>query len=120
MGDAIGHFEGDTLVVETTNFPLEQPKWGSSPNLKVIERFRRVGPDRLFYQFRVEDPQTWVEPWGGEYEFSLKHEQMYEVACHEGNYAMTDILQGARKEEARATAKGQAAGPARAITGEGE
>ena len=119
MGDAIGHFEGDTLVVETTNFPLEQPKWGSSPNLKVIEKFRRVGPDRLLYQFRVEDPETWVEPWGGEYEFSLKHQQLYEVACHEGNYALADILQGAREREAKAAANGGQAKPVPALP-EGE
>ena len=106
MGDAIGRFEGDTLVVETTNFPLEQPKWGSSPNIKVTERFRRVAPDRLLYQFRVEDPETWVEPWSGEYEFGLKTEQMYEVACHEGNYSMVNILEGAREQDAKAAAKG--------------
>ena len=68
-----------------------------------------MAPDRLLYQFRVEDPETWVEPWGGEYEFSLKSEQMYEVACHEGNYSLTNILQGAREQEALAAAGGGAA-----------
>jgi hypothetical protein len=95
-GDSIGHWEGDTLVVETTNFPPQQNFRGSSENLKVIERFTRVSPGRLLYQFTVADPTLWDQPWGGEYEFAATKGPVYEYACHEGNYALADILAGAR------------------------
>jgi hypothetical protein len=99
MGDSIGHWEGDTLVVETTNFHPEQIFRGASANLKVIERFTRVGKDRLHYAFWVEDPTVFAEAWGGEYEFQRIPGQVYEYACHEGNYGLVGILQGARQEE---------------------
>ena len=104
-GDSIGHWDGDTLVVETINYTPNTNFRGASEDLKVTERFTRVGPDRMLYQFKVEDPKTWVEPWGGEYEFT-RGTRVFEYACHEGNYALEDILAGARNEEA--TAKKQA------------
>lgn len=105
FGDSIGRFEGDTLVVETTNIPQSQQFMGSWKDLKVTERFRRVADDRLYYAFTVEDPTLWDAPWGGEYEFSALNGVMYEYACHEGNYALQHILQGARVQEEQAAAK---------------
>ena len=100
MGDSIGWYEGDTLVVETTNFHPMQSFRGSDKNLTVTERFTRVGPGRLLYQFTVDDPTVWAAKWGGEYEF-VKGEGVYEYACHEGNYGLMNILAGARDEESR-------------------
>jgi hypothetical protein len=111
MGDSIGHFEGNTLVVETTNIPQGQAFMGSWKNLKVTERFTRVSPTRINYQFQVEDPDTWDKPWGGEYDFSPLHGIVYEYACHEGNYALPAILAGARRQEQEAAAKAGAAKP---------
>lgn len=100
MGDSIGHFEGDTLVIETSNFHPAQAKsfYGASPSLKVIERLTRVGPDRLLYQFHVEDAETWAEPWDGEYEFRPSN-GLYEYACHEGNYGLMNALLGGRQKD---------------------
>ena len=110
MGDSIGHFEGDTLVVETTGIPQGQAFMGSWKNLKVTERFTRVSPTRINYQFQVEDPDTWDKPWGGEYDFSPLHGIVYEYACHEGNYALPAILAGARQQEKEAAASKPASG----------
>ena len=104
FGDSIGWWEGDTLVVETTNIPQSQQFMGSWKDLKVTERFKRVADDRLYYGFTVEDPTLWDAPWGGEYEFAALNGRMYEYACHEGNYAMHGILAGARVQEAKAAA----------------
>ena len=93
---------GDTLVVETTNFPEQQGFMGSWKHLKVTERFTRVSPSRLNYQFQIEDPDTWDKPWGGEYDFAPMHGIVYEYACHEGNYALPSILAGARRKEQEA------------------
>jgi hypothetical protein len=106
MGDSIGWWDGDTLVVETTNYHPQQSLRGSSENLKVTEKFTRVGKDRLLYQFKAEDPTVWAEPWGGEYEFMTSKGGVYEYACHEGNYGLEGILAGAREEE-RQAAQGQ-------------
>jgi len=106
FGDSIGHYEGNTLVVETTNFPKAQAFRGAWEHLTVEERFTRVGPHRLLYQFKVTDPTVWDTSWGGEYEFTPAKGELYEYACHEGNYAMAGILAGARAEEAAAAAKG--------------
>jgi len=114
MGDSIGHFEGSTLVVETTNIPQQQNFVGSWKDLKVTERFTRVGPNRLFYQFTVEDPTMWDKPWGGEYEFSTLKGELYEYACHEGNYALPGMLAGARNQEKEAAAAATQAPPAAA------
>jgi hypothetical protein len=113
MGDSIGWYEGDTLVVETTNIPQIQQFMGSWKDLKVTERFTRVGPKRVLYQFQVEDPTMWDKPWGGEYEFYSLNGVIYEYACHEGNYALPGMLAGARHQEAEAAdakAKAPAAG----------
>jgi hypothetical protein len=114
FGDSIGWFDGDTLVVETTHIPQSQQFMGSWKNLKVTERFKRVADDRLYYGFTVEDPTLWDAPWGGEYEFAALNGQMYEYACHEGNYAMHGILAGARVQEAKAAAKAAEAEKAKA------
>ncbi len=99
MGDSIGHWEGDTLVVETTNIPQSGAYQGSWEHLTMIERFTRVAPNRLHYQFIVNDPTMWDQPWGGEYEFA-KGSPPFEYACHEGNYALEDVLAGARAADA--------------------
>jgi hypothetical protein len=101
MGDSIGWYDGDTLVVETTHIPQNQNFAGSWKNLKVTEKFTRVGRNRVFYRFTIDDPDTWDRPWGGEYEFSPLQGRIYEYACHEGNYALRGILAGARAEEAQ-------------------
>jgi hypothetical protein len=98
-GDSRGHWEGDTLVVETTNFSEKNPFRGSSPNMKLTERFRRVDADRLIYQFTVDDPATWERPWTVEIPVRKSAGQLYEYACHEGNYGMTGMLSGARAQE---------------------
>ena len=113
MGDSIGHWEGNTLVVETTNIPQAEAYHGSWKNLTVTERFTRVGKDRLLYQFTINDPTMWDQPWGGEYEFSPLKGIVYEYACHEGNYALPDMLAGARAEEAKAEADKAAAAAAK-------
>ena len=100
MGDSIAWYDGDTLVVETTNLPQAQHFMGSWKKLKITEKFTRVGEHRVHYQFTVDDPDTWDKPWGGEYEFLPLEGRIYEYACHEGNYALPGILAGARAEEA--------------------
>jgi hypothetical protein len=105
MGDAIGWWDGDTLVVETAGFNLQQNLRGGGPNMKVTERFTRVDEHRVHYAFHVEDPETWVEPWGGEYEFAAVDDHVYEYACHEGNYGLSGILAGAREDERKAAVK---------------
>jgi hypothetical protein len=99
MGDSIGWWDGDTLVVETVGFNPRQNIRGSGPNVKVTERFTRVGEHRLHYAFDVEDKDTWAEPWGGEFEFASVDGEVYEYACHEGNYGLEGILAGARAED---------------------
>jgi hypothetical protein len=109
MGDQIGWWDGDTLVVETVGYHPRQNVRGGGPNMKVTERFTRVAEDRLHYAFNVEDPDTWVEPWGGEYEFAAVNDHVYEYACHEGNYGLSGILSGARADDEKAAAKAAAA-----------
>jgi hypothetical protein len=108
FGDSIGRWEGDTLVVETTNFHPLQEYRGASENLKVTERFTRTGPETILYRFTIEDPTTFSAPWSGELVFNRFNEMIHEYACHEGNYALTNILQGERAREKRqATQKPQ-------------
>jgi hypothetical protein len=109
FGDSIGWFEGETLVVETTNIPQSQQFSGSWKDLKVTEKFRRVADDRLLYQFTIDDPSLWDAPWGGEYEFHALSGPMYEYACHEGNYALHGVLAGARVEDERKAAEAEKA-----------
>jgi hypothetical protein len=99
MGDSVGHWEGDTLVVDTTNFNNKTRYRGSTENLHVVERFTRVDDKTLLYRFTIEDPATWTRPWTGEYAWPATDNHIYEYACHEGNYALTDILKGARLRE---------------------
>ncbi len=99
LGDSIGHWEGDTLVVDTTNFTNKTRFRGSSESLHVIERFQRVDQNTILYRVTVDDPTVWTKPWTMEYPFSATAGPVYEYACHEGNYAMEDILGGARKME---------------------
>jgi hypothetical protein len=107
MGDSLGRWEGDTLVVETTNFHPLQVFRGASENLKVIERFTRLDADNLLYRFTIEDPATFTRPWSGEVAFVATHEPIYEYACHEGNYALSNVLSGERNREARERSKTQ-------------
>jgi len=99
LGDSIGHWEGDTLVVDTTNFTDKTRFRGSTEKLHVVERFTRVDRRTLRYQFTVEDADTWTRPWTAEYSWPLASGLMYEYACHEGNYALENILRGARLKE---------------------
>ena len=105
MGDSVGHWEGDTLVVDTTNFTDKTRFRGSSEDLHVIERFSRVDPKTLLYRFTIEDPATWAKAWTGEYTWPATGEHIYEYACHEANYALGDVLRGARLREADEAAK---------------
>ncbi len=112
-GDSRGHWEGDTLVVDTTNFKFNnQSRFGvgyldgmTDENLHVVERFRRTDPNTIIYQATVEDPTVYIKPWTVEISMSKRTERIFEYACHEGNYAMTDMLSGARAEEKKAAPK---------------
>ncbi len=104
-GDSVGHWEGDTLVVDTTNFTDKTRFRGSSSDLHVVERLTRTGPHALLYRFTIEDPRTWTRAWTGEYTWPETQEKIYEYACHEGNYALGDILRGARLKEAEDSKK---------------
>ncbi len=108
-GDSIGHWEGDTLVIETTNFTDKTRFYGSSENLKVTERLHRISENAINYRFTVEDPSTWERPWTGEYTWVRNEQPLYEYACHEGNYALVDVLKGGRAHDN--DAKGTSAGP---------
>ena len=105
LGDSIGRWEGDTLVVETTNFSDKTRFRGSTEKLKITERFTRLDAKTLRYQFTADDPATWTRPWTAEYAWPVTSDLMYEYACHEGNYAMGNILRGARLKETEEAAK---------------
>ncbi|HUQ52310.1 MAG TPA: hypothetical protein VM692_08815 [Gammaproteobacteria bacterium] len=112
-GHSIGRFEGDTLVVDTTNFtPLTNFRGSpqntrqdifASEHLHVVERFTRTSDDNIHYEFTVDDPETWVEPWSGEMEIRRTEGPIYEYACHEGNLGLANILRAARVAERQAT-----------------
>ena len=100
MGDSWGHWEGDVLVVETTNLhPFQRFRGNVSDNMRVTERFSRVDEETILYEFTVDDPTTYAEPWGGEVPMKAFHDQLYEYACHEGNHNLVGILRGARYQE---------------------
>ena len=99
MGDSVGHWEDDTLVVDTTNVTEETRYRGSTAGLHVVERFTRVDGRSLKYRFTIEDSATWATPWTGEYTWPMTEERMFEYACHEANYALGGILSGARLRE---------------------
>ena len=102
LGDSVGHWEDDTLVVDTTNFTGSPGLSQASRDLHVVERFTRIDEDTLLYQFTVEDPTIWTEPWSGEYVWPASSQRVYEYACHEANYSFAGILRGARTLEAEA------------------
>jgi hypothetical protein len=102
-GDSRGRWEGDTLVIDTTNFLGETAFRGSSAKLHLIERFRRVAADTLLYEFTVDDPTTWTKPWTVQIPMRKSELPIYEYACHEGNYGMFGILSGARAIEKKST-----------------
>ena len=105
LGHSIGHWDGDTLVVDTTNFSAGTSFYGASDNLHLVERYTRAAPDLVMYEVTVEDPTVWGDTtWTVEIPLSIvdnKSNQIYEAACHEGNYAMVSILAGARNLEAQ-------------------
>jgi hypothetical protein len=105
MGDSIGHWEGETLVVETTNFTDHESFRGATRDARVIERFTRVAPDQIHYRFTVEDPQAFTQSFTGEMPFHRTDDPIYEYACHEGNYALRGILAGAREQEKAAAGR---------------
>jgi hypothetical protein len=110
MGDSIGWYEGDTLVVETTNFRPDNVYRGGAPASKVTERFRRESDDKIVYSFEINDPETYAAPWKGEVAMNATPGPLYEYACHEGNYALPGILSGGQAVDARnASGKPQAA-----------
>lgn len=104
FGDSVGWWEGDTLVVETINVNPQQGRSGPiylSERAKVTERFTRASAEQIFYEFTVDDPVYYAQPWRAEMSLNARHEQVFEYACHEGNYAMEGILRGARNQEAQ-------------------
>ena len=106
MGVSRGQWEGDTLVVETTNFLRETHFQGSSANLHLIERFTRINEDRLLYEYTISDPTTFTRPWTVQMPMKRSDANLYEYACHEGNYGMFNLLAGARAEEKEAAEAG--------------
>lgn len=101
VGDSRGRWEGDTLVVESTNFKGETAFNNSDHTLTLTEKFTRVAEDLLIYEFTVNDPSTWTKPWTAQIPMRKSSELMYEYACHEGNYGMTNLLSAARSVEKR-------------------
>jgi hypothetical protein len=104
VGESTGHWEGDTLVIETKNFHQNTSLRGSGPKMHLIERIKRVDADNLLYSFTVDDPSTWTKPWTAEVPMVKADGLIYEYACHEGNYGMSGILSGARAVEQKAAA----------------
>ena len=104
LGDSRGHWEGETLVVETTNFNGKRQIQGSGPDMRLTERFSRTGPDTLRYEFTLDDPATYTRPWTVRLELAPRS-QLLEYACHEGNYSVANMLSGSRADEKRAADK---------------
>jgi len=102
MGNYVGRWEGETLVVETTNFTDKTAFRGSSEHMRLTERFTRVAEDVIRYQFTIDDPATWARPWSAEVPMKKTIGPLFEHACHEGNYGLGNTLAGARAEEKRA------------------
>jgi hypothetical protein len=102
IGDSRGRWEGDTLVVETTNFNGKNPLRDSAENMRVIERFTRVDAENIRYQFTIDDKSTWTKPWTAELAMQRTIGPIFEHACHEGNYGLYNTLAGARLEEKKA------------------
>jgi hypothetical protein len=102
-GDSVGRWDGDSLVVDTTNFLKERAFRGASSNMHLVERFTRVDKDTLRYEFTVDDPETWTRQWSASIPMTRSDELMFEYACHEANYALEGVLKGARYQEQQAT-----------------
>jgi hypothetical protein len=100
FGDSRGHWDGDTLVVETTNFSGRMPYRGAGENLRVVERFSRLNAETLGYEITFEDPTTWTQSWTAAYPMRPSEGPLFEYACHEGNYGLANILEVARDERA--------------------
>jgi hypothetical protein len=109
-GDSRGRFEGDTLVIETNNFRRETSLRGSTANTRLVERFTRMDADTLRYEFTVDDPTTWTRPWTAEVLMKKSPGPLFEYACHEGNFAMSHILSGARASERAVASESGASG----------
>jgi hypothetical protein len=107
MGDSIGRWEGDALVIETTNFHPMQIFRGASDTLRVVERITRVDADTLLYKFTIDDPATFTASWSGEVPFKALNDLVHEYSCHEGNYALSNILSGERARDREAAKKSQ-------------
>ena len=103
MGDPVGRWEGDTLVVETTNFTNKTSYRGAGENLRLVERFTRTAPGVLRYQVTIDDPTTFTRPWTIELPATPSDGEIYEYACHEGNYGLEGILRGHRAQEKATT-----------------
>ena len=101
MGDSRGTWDGSTLVVTTTNFTDKTNYRGSGAGLKVVERFTRVDADTIDYSFTIDDPASFTRWWSASVPMTKTEGPIYEYACHEGNYGMTNLLSGARAEEAK-------------------
>jgi len=99
LGDSRGRWEGNTLVVDTTNFTGTNPFRGSGDRLHLTERFTRTDANTLLYEFTVDDPATFTKPWTAQLPMTKSDARIFEYACHEGNYALPDILRGARFQE---------------------
>jgi hypothetical protein len=106
-GDSRGHWEGDTLVIDTINFKRETSLPNSSATTRLVEKFTRADADTLIYEFTVDDPSVWTRPWTAVVPMSRTDQPIYEYACHEGNYAMASILAGARAADKEAANKAQ-------------
>lgn len=102
QGESRGRWEGDTLVIETHNFNGKAPYRGAGSNLQVTERYTRVGPDKIDFQVTFEDATHWTQPWTAAYSLRAGEGELYEYACHEGNYGLRNILENARDEERKA------------------
>ncbi|HET6958184.1 MAG TPA: hypothetical protein VFI56_16425 [Vicinamibacterales bacterium] len=98
-GDSVGHWDGDTLVVDTTNFSQEAGFRGASTRMHLVERFTRLDKDTLRYEFTVDDPATWTAKWSASIPMTRTDELIYEYACHESNYGLEGVLKGARFED---------------------
>lgn len=99
-GDSLGHWEGDTLIVETNYFARDTAFGNSSANMQLVEKIWLIDTDTLGYEFTITDPTTWTEPWTVMFPMKRNTEPMYEYACHEGNYSMAGVLGGWRRLEA--------------------
>jgi hypothetical protein len=104
LGDSRGHWEGKTLVVETTNFSDQASFEGATKNMRLVERWTRVADNRIDYRFTVEDPATWTRSWTAAISWN-RSGPLYEYACHEDNYGLYGILAGARAEEKQAASR---------------